>query len=151
MGQYIAKYVRACDPCNRTKTFPASPISKLLPNCIPDRRWQVMTVDLITELPTSHGYNALLVTVDHLSKHAHVIPTTSDVNSLGIAQLFRDHIWKFRSLPEEVISDHGTQFVSQFMQELNKLLGIKVAVSTAYHPQSDGQTERVNKEIAQYL
>ena len=85
MGQYIAKYVRACDPCNRTKTFPASPIGKLLPNRIPDRRWQVITVDLITELPISQGYNALLVTVDHLSKHAHVIPTTSDVNSVGIA------------------------------------------------------------------
>ena len=85
MGRYIAKYVRACDPCNRTKTFPASPIGKLLPNRIPDHRWQVITVDLITELPISQGYNALLVTVDRLSKRAHVIPTTSDVNSVGIA------------------------------------------------------------------
>src|SRR3979490_147775 len=151
MGQYIAKYVRACDPCNRTKTFPASPISKLLPNCIPDRRWQVITVNLITELPIRQGYNNLLVTVDHLSKCAHVIPTTSDVNSVGIARLFCNHIWKLHGLPEEVISYHGTQFVSQFMPELNKLLGIKVATSTAYHPQSDGQTEWVNQEIEQYL
>src|SRR3979490_2986738 len=151
MGQYIAKYVRACDPCNRTKTFPASPISKLLPNCIPDRRWQVITVDLIMKLPISQGYNALLVMVDRLSKRAHVIPTTSDVNSVGIARLFCDHIWKLHGLPEEVISDRGTQFVSQFMQELNKLLGIKVAASTAYHPQSDDQTEWVNQEIEQYL
>src|SRR3979490_3426522 len=151
MGRYIAKYVRACDSCNRTKTTPASPIIKLLPNRIPDRRWQVISVDLITELPISQGYNALLVTVDHLSKCGHVIPTTSDVNSVGIAQLFRDHIWKLHGLPEEVISDRGTQFVSQFMQELNKLLGIKVATSTAYHPHSDGQTERVNQEIKQYL
>ena len=103
------------------------------------------------ELPTSHGYNTLLVTVDCLLKHAHVIPTTSDVNSVGIAWLFCDHVWKLHGLPEEVISDCGTQFVSQFMQELNKLLGIKVAASTAYHPQSDGQTEQVNKEIKQYL
>src|SRR3979490_1428188 len=151
MGQYIAKYVRACDPCNRTKTFPASPIGKLLPNCIPDRRWQVITVDLITELPISQGYNALLVMVDRLSKRAHVIPTTSDVNSVGMARIFHDHIWKLHGLPEEVISDHGTQFVSQFMRELNKLLGIKVAASTAYHPQSDGQAEQVNQEIEQYL
>src|SRR3979490_1841602 len=105
MGQYIAKYVRAYDPCNRAKTFPASPIGKLLPNRIPDCRWQVITVDLITELPISQGYNALLVTVDCLSKHAHVIPTTSDVNSVGIAQLFCNHVWKLH-LPEEVISDH---------------------------------------------
>src|SRR3979490_3050565 len=85
MGRYIAKYVRAYNPCNRTKTFPASPIGKLLTNRIPDRRWQVITVNLITELPISQGYNALLVTVDCLSKRAHVIPTTSDVNSVGMA------------------------------------------------------------------
>ena len=115
MGRYIAKYVKACDLCNHTKTFPASPIGKLLPNCIPDHKWQVISVDLIMELPTSHGHNALLIVVDHLSKRAHVIPTTSDVNSVGIARLFRDHIWKLHGLPEEVISDCGTQFVSQFM------------------------------------
>jgi transposase InsO family protein len=151
MGRYIAKYVRACDSCNRTKTFPASPVGKLLPNRIPNHKWQVISVDLIMELPTSHGHNALLVVVDRLSKRTHVIPTTSDINSVGIARLFRDHVWKLHGLPEEVISDRGTQFVSQFMRELNTLLGIKVAASTAYHPQTDGQTERVNQEIEQYL
>ena len=82
---------------------------------IPDHIWQVITVDIIMELPTSHGYNTLLVTVDHLSKYAHVIPTTSYVHPVGIAQLFHDHVWKLHGLPEEVISDCGTQFVSQFM------------------------------------
>ena len=115
MGCYIAKYVKACDLCNHTKTFPASPIGKLLPNHIPDHKWQVISVDLIMELPTSHSHNALLVVVDCLSKCAHVIPTTSDVNSVGIARLCCDHIWKLHGLPEEVISDCGTQFVSQFM------------------------------------
>src|SRR3979490_3335182 len=94
-------HCQVCDPCNRTKTFPASPIGKLLPNRIPDHRWQVITVDLITELPISQGYTALLVTVDCLSKCAHVIHTTSDVNSVGIARLFHDHIWKLHGLPEE--------------------------------------------------
>ena len=89
--------------------------------------------------------------MDQLSKHAHIIPTTSDINSVGIACLFHDNVWKLHGLPEEVISDCGTQFISQFMWELNKLLGIKVAASTAYHPQTDGQTERVNQEIEQYL
>ena len=115
MGRYIAKYVKACDLCNHTKTFPASPIGKLLPNHIPDHKWQVISVNLIMEFPTSHGHNALLIVVDHLSKRAHVIPTTSDVNSVGITRLFHDHIWKLHGLPEEVISDCGTQFVSQFM------------------------------------
>ena len=112
MGCYIAKYVKTCDLCNRTKTFPASPIGKLLPNCIPDRRWQVISVDLIMELPMSHGYNALLVIVDRLSKRAQIIPTTSDISSAGIARLFRDNVWKLHGLPEEVISDRGTHFIS---------------------------------------
>ena len=112
MGCYIAKYVKASDLCNHTKTFPASPIGKLLPNRIPDHKWQVISVDLIMEFPTSHGHNTLLVVVDRLSKRTHVIPTTSDVNSVGIARLFRDHIWKLYGLPEEVISNCGTQFIS---------------------------------------
>ena len=68
MGRYIAKYVKGCDLCNRIKTFPAAPIGKLLPNRIPSRKWQVISVDLIVELPTSDGYDALLVVVDCLSK-----------------------------------------------------------------------------------
>ena len=80
-----------------------------------------------------------------------MIPTTSDINSVRVAQLFWDYIWRHHGLPEEIISDRGTQFVSQFMLELNKLLGIKTAASTAYHPQTDGQTERINQEIEQYM
>jgi len=76
-----------------------------MPNHIPDRRWQVISVDLITDLPTSHGHNALMDVVDHLSKRAHIIPTTSDVNSVGVARHYRDHVWKLHGLPEEVISD----------------------------------------------
>ena len=83
-------------------------------------------MDLITDLPTSHGHKALMVVVDHLSKCARVIPTTSDVNSVGVTHHYRDHVWKLHGLPEEVISDWGTQFISQFMQELSKLLGIKL-------------------------
>ena len=134
----LPKSVKGCDLCNRTKTFPAAPMGKLLPNRIPSRKWQVISVDLIVELPTSHGYDALLVVVDHLSKQVHVIPTTSDINSVGVARLFRDHIWRHHGLPEAIISDCGTQFVSQFVRELNKLLGIKTAAPTAYHPQTDG-------------
>ena len=76
-----------------------------MPNHIPYRRWQIISVDLITELPQSHGYNSILVAVDRLSKRAHFIPTTSDVTSLGVARLFQDGVWKLHGLPEEVISD----------------------------------------------
>ena len=122
-----------------------------MPNHIPYCRWQIISVDLITELPQSHGYNSILVTVDRLSKRAHFIPTTSDVTSLGVAWLFRDGVWKLHGLPEEVISDGGPQFVSNFMRGLSETLGIKVAASMAYHPQTDSQTERVNQEVKQFL
>src|SRR5882724_5443540 len=92
-----------------------------------------------------------MVVVDRLSKQAHVIPMTSDVTASGVAQLFRDHIWKLHGLPKEVISDRGTQFVSNFTCNLSQLLGIQVAASMDYHPQTDGQTERVNQEVEQFL
>ena len=88
MGRYIVKYVKGCDLCNRTKTFPVAPVGKLMPNHIPYRWWQIISVDLITELPQSHGYDSILVAVDRLSKRAHFIPTTSDVTSLGVVRLF---------------------------------------------------------------
>src|SRR5882724_12054176 len=116
-----------------------------MPNRVPDHHWQISLVNIIMELPQSHGYDAIMVVVDCLSKWAHVIPTTSDITVSGVAQFFRDHIWKLHGLPEEVISDQGTQFVSRFMHNLSQLLGIRVASSTAYHPQADGQTEWVNQ------
>src|SRR5882724_6339084 len=115
-----------------------------MPNRVPDHCWQIISVDLIMELPQSQGYDAIMVVLDHLSKQAHVIPMTSDVTASGVAQLFRDHIWKLHGLPEEVISDQGTQVVSSFTCNLSQLLGIKVAALTTYHPQTNGQTERIN-------
>ena len=97
------------------KTFPTAPVGKLMPNRIPYRRWQIISVDLITELPQSHGYDSILVAVDCLSKRAHFIATTSDITSLGVARLFRDSVWKLHGLPKEVLSDRGPQFVSKFM------------------------------------
>src|SRR6266481_742198 len=76
-------YVKRCDLCNRTKNFPMAPTGKLMPNCMPDHWWQVISVDLIMELPQSHGYDTLLIMVDRLSKWTHVIPTMSDVTSLS--------------------------------------------------------------------
>src|SRR5467141_2468711 len=92
-----------------------------------------------------------MVVVVRLSKRIHVIPTTSDVTAAGVAKLFRDHIWKLHGLPEEVISNRGTQFISNFTRYLSQLLGIRVAASTAYHLQMDSRTERVDKEVEQFL
>ena len=86
MGRYIAKYVKGCNFCNQTKMFPTAPVGKLMPNCIPYHWWQIILVDLITELPQSHGYDSILVAMDHLSKHTHFIATTSDITSPRLTQ-----------------------------------------------------------------
>ena len=121
-----------------------------MPNPIPTGPWIDISVDFITGVPEVQGYNAILVVCDHFTKQVHVIPTT-ETSSLGLARLYRDHIWKLHKLPNTVISDHGSQFAAAFMKELNKILGIETKLSTAYHPQRDGQTERINQELEQYL
>jgi len=127
MGHYVADHVKGCDLWNHMKTFPSSLTGKLMPNQIPNHFWQVFSVNLIMELFPSWGYNTIMVVVDHLSKQTHIIPTTSDITAAGVAQLFHDHMWKLHGLQEEVISDWGMQFVSNFTQSLSQLLGVQVA------------------------
>jgi len=122
-----------------------------MPNTIPEKPWSHISADFITKLPLAQGYDAILVVCDHFSKMAHFIATTEKTSTEGLAKLFWDHVWKLHGLPESIISDRGVQFVAGMMKELNNLLGIQTKLSTAYHPQTDGQTERINQELEQYL
>src|SRR5260221_3322513 len=106
---------------------------------------------MIRELPDSKGYNAVLMVVDRLSKRIHAIPTVTSLDSAGVARLFLEHVWRHHRLLEEVISDCRPTFVSNFSHELVALLGVKLTPSTSYHPQTDGQMERMNQEIEAYL
>src|SRR5258707_191933 len=106
---------------------------------------------MIGGLLDSRGYNATLVVVDRLSKWIHTIPTVTSLDSARVAQLFLEHIWCHHGLPEEVISDCGPAFISNFSCDLTTLLGVKLTLSTSYHPQTDSQTECVNQEIEAYL
>ena len=82
---------------------------------------------------------------------SHFVATTEKIMAEGLAKLFRDNMWKLHRLPESVISDRGPQFVVELMRELNKMLGIETKLSTAYHPETNGQIERTNQELEQYL
>ena len=106
---------------------------------------------MIGELPESCGNNAILVVVDHLSKRIHAIPTVTSVDSEGVARLFLENVWQHHGLPDEIISNRGSAFVSKFSKALATLLGVRLTPSTAHHPQTDGQTECVNQEIKTYL
>ena len=108
-------------------------------------------MDFIVELPESAGHDAIMVVVDSVTKRAHFIPTLTTTSAAGTARLFVQHVWKHHGLPRKVVSDRGPQFVAEFTRELYRILGIRLAATTAYHPQGDGQTERVNQELEQYL
>jgi Integrase core domain len=96
---------------------------------------------LIGPLPESNGFDAIMVVVDSFTKMKIFIPTNITLTALGAAELFKNHAFKRFGLPEGIVSDRGGQFVSEFTNELWKSLGIKGKPSTAYHPQTDGQTE----------
>jgi transposase InsO family protein len=108
-------------------------------------------VDFIRELPEAHGHNAIMNVVDSVGKWAHFIPTNTTITALGAASLFLCNVWKLHGLPCSIVSDRGPQFVVGFTQELYRLLSITLSTTIAYHPQADGQTERVNQELEQYL
>ena len=102
-----------------------------------------VSMDFIVELLDLAGHNAVMVVVDSITKRAHFMPTFTTVTAAGTAHLFIQHVWKHHGLPCKVVSDRGPQFVAEFTRELYRMLGIKLAATTAYHPQGDGQTELV--------
>ena len=151
MTTFVKHYVAGCDTCQRMKNRPQQPYGPLLPNKVPEGPWEIITIDLITQLPESDGYNAICVVVDRLTKRAHFYAITNEFSARDLAQLLYDRVYPLHGLPMQIISDRGTQFAAELFQELCKLLGIESAMTTAYHPQADGQTERVNQILEQYL
>jgi len=151
MSRYVGKYVSTCDLCLRTKIQRHPPVGELHPLPIPDTPWDTISVDFIVELPESAGHDAVMVVVDSVTKRAHFISTLTTLTAAGTARLFVQHVWRHHGLPRKVVSDRGPQFVAEFTRELYRMLGIQLAATTAFHPQGDGQTERVNQELEQYL
>src|SRR6266850_4727836 len=144
-------YVEGCDKCQRYKNFPVKKLGKLIPLEIPTRPWEIISTDFIVKLPECQGKDAVLTICDHFTKQVHLIPTNEATSAEGLARLFRDHVWKLHGLPKAIVSDRGPQFAATIMKDLNNLLGIKTRMSTAYHPSTNGQTERDNQQVEQYL
>ena len=106
-----------------------------------EKLWTYLTVDFITKLLVVTGKDTILVVYDRLSKITHLVATMEGTLVEGLARLFRDNVWKLHGLPESVASDRGPQFAAELTKELNRMLGIKTKLSTAFHPQTDGQME----------
>jgi transposase InsO family protein len=151
MSRYVGKYVSTCDLCLRTKAQRCFPVGELHPLPVPPEPWDTISVDFIVELPESSGHDTIMVVVDSVIKKAHFFPTVTPITAARTARLYVQNVWRHHGLPRRIVSDRGPQFVAEFTRELYRLLGIKLAATTAYHPQGDGQTERVNQELEQYL
>jgi hypothetical protein len=150
MRNWITNYVKSCD-CARFKSSRHKPFGLLQPLPIPKRPWSSISTDFIVELPPSKGYTAIAVWVCRLTKMAHFVPCSTSVTAEHTARIFIQQIYRLHGLPEDIVSDRGTQFVSRFWTKTCDSLNIKRNLSTLFHPQSDGQTERVNQVLEQYL
>jgi len=145
-------FVEKCEHCQRNKVPPLKPAGQLQPLQIPERRWASVSTDFITGLPkTRNGYDAIAVFVDRLSKMVHFAPTTTDVNAEEFASLFFDNIVRLHGMPKDIVSDRGSVFTSDFWKHYTKRFGTGLSMSTAFHPQSDGQTERLNRVLEDML
>jgi len=148
----IAKYVKTCLLCQRNKASTKKPAGLLQPLPIPTDRWSEVTMDFITGLPcTPRGHDAVMVMCDRLSKMVRFAPCTKDTSTTQVATLFIQHVFANHGMPSVLISDRDTRFTSHLWQELQQQLGTKHKLSTAFHPQTDGQTERVNRVLEEYL
>ncbi|GME30143.1 uncharacterized protein ACHE_50633A [Neofusicoccum parvum] len=132
MKKAVKRYVQNCHSCKRAKYKTESYNGLLKPLPIGDQPWKHLSCDFVTKLPNCKGFTAVLVVVDRFSKMRHFIPCYDTTTASQMAQLFRDNIWKYHSLPDTIISDRGPQFISEFWQGLCKLLKIDHRLSTAY-------------------
>lgn len=141
----VKKFVQCCDSCQRVKAPRQRKLGKLHPLEVPHRRWQSVSLDLITDLPvTTRGYDTIVVFVDRLTKMVHVEAATKTITSEGLADLFESRVIRYHGVPQSLISDRDIRFQSALWQRALETWGIKHCRSTGKHPQTDGQTENAN-------
>lgn len=151
MKKMILSLLKQCQVCLQSKPDRAKYPGLLQPLPVPEGAWQVVSLDFIEGLPKSHGFNCILVVVDKFSKYAHFIPLYHPFTTASVAQEFMTHVYKLHGLPRIIISDRDRIFTSQLWEFLFTKSGTKLHKSSAYHPQTDGQTERVNQCLETYL
>lgn len=151
MAKNIQAYIRSCSICQQCKSDNAASPGLLQPLPIPDSIWSDVSMDFIEGLPESAGKSVIMVVVDRLSKAAHFIALAHPYSAFSVAQAYLDNVFKLHGCPNSIVSDRDKVFTSAFWQEFFALQGVSLKMSSAYHPQSDGQTEVVNRCLETYL
>ena len=151
----VQRFCRNCHICGRAKPRRQAPAGLLTPLDVPDRPWRKISLDFVTGLPPSkEGYNCILNVVCRLTKMRHCIPCRAGDDGLSAeetAKLIFRHVWRLHGFPDDWTSDRDPRFTGLMMQHLCRIIGIDIKMSTAFHPETDGQTEIVNQEIERYL
>jgi hypothetical protein len=151
MKTHIREFVRTCLTCQQAKPERVKYPGLLQPLPTPDGAWQMVTMDFIEGLPTSGNANSIMVVVDKFTRYAHFIPLRHPFTAAKVAAAYVDHVWKLHGLPAVMISDRDPIFTSKFWTELFGKVGTELRLSSAYHPETDGQSERVNQCLESYL
>ena len=152
MKREIARYVAECDTCQRVKADHLRKAGLLNPLKIPVWKWEDIAIDFIVGLPlTSKKHDSIWVIVDRLTKSAHFIPIHTTYNTKKYAELYISRVLCLHGVPKTIVSDRGPQFVSRFWEQLHSCLGTTLIRSSAYRPQTDGQTERLNQYLEDIL
>ncbi len=151
MARDVARYVKGCSVCSIASTPRRLPEGKLVPLPILRRPWSHLGIDFATDLPSSNGFTTILVVIDRFSKACKLIPLRGLPTALETAEALFQYIFRNFGIPEDIVSDRGPQFISRVWHAFFRLLGVTVSLSSGYHPQSNGQTERKIQEIGRYL
>ena len=151
INAFVKDYVNSCFLCQQAKVPRHLRYGELAPLPVPTTPWKGLTCDLITDLPASCGKDSVLVFVDRMTKMSHFIPCSKTLDAPNFAKLFVSHVVRLHGLPDTIISDRGSIFTSHFWSTLSSILGIDARKSTSFHPQTDGQTERMNQTLEAYL
>ena len=148
----VRQYVEHCDSCQRNKSSTQKPAGLLQPLPIPEGKWNSIGIDWIVKLPcTQSGYDAIMVVIDRFSKLIHLVPTHTSATAEDVAKIFIDRVVRLHGLPNTIVSDRDAKFTSVFWRTVCELWQVRQAMTTAFHPQTDGQTERVNRMLEEYL
>lgn len=151
MLKMVTSWVAKCDICIRCKTEHCASPGLLQPLPVPQGAWQDISLDFVEKLPKSLGFDIVLVVIDRFTKYGHFIPLSHPFSAAVVAKAFMDNILKLHGLPRTIVSDRDRIFTGVFWRELMNQLGTKLVYSSAYHPQTDGQTERVNQCLEAFL
>jgi hypothetical protein len=140
MCKDIKKFVRKCSVCQENKHETTHPAGLLQPLPIPTQAWSDISMDFIEGLPSSQGFTVIFVVVDRFTKYGHFLPLSHPYTASKVAEIFLANVLKLHGMPRTIVSDRDLVCTSSFWRDLFKLQGISLALSSAYHPQSDGQT-----------